>query len=104
MPATAAHYVTFLAKYVPPSPHHATAVFLGMNGKDTHYLSVIYGYTPSQPKNLLLSPKTKNRTPDSRHRTPEIPNPRFSAEICKLRSEETLNGIFTLMTVSCMSR
>ena len=52
MPAgMAAHYITFLAKYVPSSPHQPMAVFLGMNGKDIHYLSGIYD-TPSQPKNL----------------------------------------------------
>ena len=97
MPATAAQYITFLAKKRLPLSISPMAVFLSMNGKDTHYLCGIdnIGRIPAQ--NILWkSYIQKTRTffqvgqslhastwqftpvpPDNRHWTPEITNLRF---------------------------
>ena len=72
MPAMAAHYITFLAKYVPSCPHQPTAVFLGVNGKDTHYLSGIYGIYTIPAQKSVLSPKYEK--PDTGQQTPDTGN------------------------------
>ena len=83
MPAMAAHYITFLAKYVPSSPHQPTAVFLGGNSKDAHYLSGIYGIYTIPAQKSVLSPKYEK--PDTGQQTPDTGNSK-SEIFCAYRS------------------